>query len=105
MTSQPDHPLEAPAEMLAPAKEPVLRRTLGGTVIASAAIFLFALVFIGPFAWILRDGLGPASVDRKGVEAMARTFWTFYWGPVTLTAILISTVAALMRRVIKKRTA
>ncbi|MFT5731890.1 MAG: hypothetical protein ACJA2W_001207 [Planctomycetota bacterium] len=47
---------------------------------------LFAALVVwsmcGPFAWIMRDGLGPDSVESEGWNALTRCFWTFYWGPV-----------------------
>jgi hypothetical protein len=36
----------------------------------------------GVFAWIMRDGLGPDSVESGGWEAVIRLFWSFYWGPI-----------------------
>ena len=59
MASDPDNPLAPPAEILDAAKESVLRQVLGVIMLGSVAAFLFSSVFIGPFAWILRDGLGP----------------------------------------------
>ncbi|MFT7676315.1 MAG: hypothetical protein ACI8QC_000285 [Planctomycetota bacterium] len=38
-----------------------------------------------PCAWILRDGLGPDSVESKGWHALEQFYWTFYWGPVALS--------------------
>lgn len=40
------------------------------------------VVGIGPLCWILRDGLGPRSVDSHGLVAVVRFLFTFYWGPV-----------------------
>ncbi|MDA0375337.1 MAG: hypothetical protein O2865_16260 [Planctomycetota bacterium] len=42
---------------------------------------LLAWMALGFFAWILRDGLGPDSTTSTGLEAVSRTFWTFWWGP------------------------
>lgn len=44
-------------------------------------VLLLAWMALGLFAWILRDGLGPDSVESQGFEAIARMFWTFWWGP------------------------
>jgi hypothetical protein len=48
------------------------------------ASLLFWLVCIGPFAWILRDGLGPRAVESSGWPAVGRFLLSFYWGPVAL---------------------
>lgn len=42
---------------------------------------ILAWMALGFFAWILRDGLGPDSVESEGLEAVGRMFWTFWWGP------------------------
>ena len=49
----------------------------------------------GPFAWILRDGLGPDSIESEGWNALTRSFWTFYWGPVL---ILLAAATAMWAR-------
>ena len=58
--------------------------------LASAALLVLlqsafiCWIMLGPFAWILRDGLGPDSVETHGLEAVARALKTFYWGPILL---------------------
>tara|TARA_B100000953_G_scaffold293321_1_gene281683 strand:- start:668 stop:943 length:276 start_codon:yes stop_codon:yes gene_type:complete len=37
-----------------------------------------------PIAWIIRDGLGPSSVESTGYEAILRCFKTFYVGPILI---------------------
>ncbi|MFT4514922.1 MAG: hypothetical protein ACI89X_003564 [Planctomycetota bacterium] len=49
----------------------------------------------GIIAWVVRDGLGPDTVESHGREALARFFWTFYWGPV---AIVLVAAAVLWAR-------
>jgi hypothetical protein len=44
----------------------------------------FLVICVLPFAWILKDGLGPDSVPTKGFEALSRIFMTFYVGPAIL---------------------
>ena len=44
----------------------------------------------GAFAWMMRDGLGPDSVESSGWGALVRAFWTFYWGPVFVGLVLAS---------------
>jgi hypothetical protein len=41
-----------------------------------------------PFAWILRDGLGPDAVESAGFHAVSRTFWTFYVGPLIVLSLI-----------------
>ena len=47
------------------------------------------VVFAIPFAWIIRDGLGPDSIETAGVAAISQTFWTFYIGPLVLFTLLL----------------
>jgi hypothetical protein len=56
-----------------------------------AGLLVFWLTCIGPFAWLLRDGLGPRAVDSHGWAALGRFLMTFYWGPV---AVLLGVLAA-----------
>ena len=37
-----------------------------------------------PIAWIIRDGLGPGSVESNGYEAILKCFKTFYVGPILI---------------------
>jgi len=62
------------------------------TALAEAAFIAAQLVWLigtGGFAWILRDGLGPDAVTTAGESAFARTFWTFYWGPVCMALLVV----------------
>lgn len=58
--------------------------------LASAALLilleaaLLCWIFLAPFAWILRDGMGPDSVESHGLEAVVRALTNFYWGPIFL---------------------
>lgn len=58
--------------------------------LASAALLVLlqaafiCWIMLGPFAWILRDGLGPDSVETHGLEAVVRALTTFHWGPILL---------------------
>jgi hypothetical protein len=54
-------------------------------------LLVFAVTVLVPFAWILRDGMGPDSVTSSGIEAISRCFMTFYSGPILigLTALAI----------------
>jgi hypothetical protein len=58
----------------------------------SAALDGFALFWglaIGPLCWLLRDGLGPGSVDSHGAHAVSRFLLTFYWGPVLVALVAL----------------
>lgn len=64
----------------------------------SLQTFLFSLIVIDilivvPFAWILRDGLGPDAYESSGWPAGWRWFMTFYCGPILL--VLIGLLAGL----------
>jgi hypothetical protein len=77
-----------------------LHRAAGGSMRQAIAAVLDALLMfwalaIGPFCWILRDGLGPGSVDSHGWYAVARFLMTFYWGP---TLALLLALRLLVRR-------
>ena len=37
-----------------------------------------------PIAWIIRDGLGPGSVESNGYEAILKCFKTFYVGQILI---------------------
>ncbi|MDF1841777.1 MAG: hypothetical protein P1U77_10095 [Rubripirellula sp.] len=92
----------AAENMTTPAKESWFRQLLGILTISAAALFFFVIVFVGPFAWILRDGLGPSATESTASNAIAQTFWTFYFGPAALTTALVAAVAALMRYFLAK---
>src|SRR2546426_109023 len=51
---------------------------------------------IGPLCWILRDGLGPNSVDSHGARALVRFLMPSWWGPV-LAALVVLRLAARRR--------
>ena len=45
-------------------------------------------ILMAPFAWILKDGLGPDSVESHGWEALWRAFTCMGWGPVLLALLI-----------------
>ena len=45
---------------------------------------LISVLCLLPIAWIIRDGLGPSSVESTGYEAIIRCFKTFYIGPILI---------------------
>ena len=48
---------------------------------------LLCWIFMAPFAWILRDGLGPDSVESHGWEALWRALSFLNWGPIFLALL------------------
>ena len=47
-------------------------------------LLIFWLICVGPFAWILKDGLGPSSVESSGIDVIWRFWRVFYWGPILM---------------------
>lgn len=87
-----------------PATAPVAERSscmlpLLAAVSRLAGDALLILVFVGgPFVWILKDGLGPDATSSTRMHAMSRMFWTFYWGPVKLSAKCTLLGSLILRR-------
>lgn len=65
------------------------------------ALLGFAVIALVPFAWIMRDGLGPSAVESSGVSALGRWFMTFWTGPIV---IALAAAAIGFHRAEKKRT-
>ena len=60
-----------------------------GLLIFLDVLIGFAVVCVLPFAWILRDGLGPDSVSTTGLAAVSETVMSFYVGPVILVLVFL----------------
>ena len=56
------------------------------------AMLVFAVIALLPFAWLMRDGLGPDSVTSSGLHAVSRCFMTFYSGPIVIGLISLAVV-------------
>lgn len=56
------------------------------------ALLLFAVIALVPFAWLMRDGLGPDSVTSSGFQAISRCFMTFYSGSIVIGLTALSVV-------------
>jgi hypothetical protein len=56
-------------------------------------LLVFWVLGAGPLCWLLRDGLGPDSLDSTGWRTVARFLTTFYWGPVALALLAIGVLA------------
>lgn len=63
-------------------------------------IIFFAMVF--PFAWILRDGLGPNAETSHGFFAVKRVFMAFHIWVLPVLAIWLYFVEMLLSRIIAK---
>jgi len=61
-----------------------LRELSSAALLTLLQAALICWMMLAPFAWILRDGLGPDSVESHGLEAVVRALTTFYWGPILL---------------------
>ena len=57
---------------------------LPGLLVLVDALLLLAVLCVAPLAWILRDGLGPESVQSTDFSAIGKAFMTFYTGPTIL---------------------
>jgi hypothetical protein len=53
---------------------------------------LISILCLLPIAWIIRDGLGPGSVESTGYEAILRCFKTFYIGPILILLGVFKTI-------------
>ena len=72
----------------------MLRNTLLGVV---WALLLLWVVGVGPLCWILRDGLGPKSVESFGLRAVVRFLLTCYWGPVAVILLVLVVLLTVWR--------
>lgn len=68
----------------------------------AGTVLLILVVVVGPFAWILRDGLGPDAVNSTWLPAVHRVFWTFYWEPSTIASALGLVGSLFFRRFIDR---
>ena len=59
-------------------------------------LFFLFLVLGLPFAWLMRDGLGPDSSPSTGWEAAVRTLDTFYIGPALAVLAVLSIIATII---------
>ena len=54
------------------------------------ALLVVAIIALLPFAWLMRDGLGPDSATSSGVQAVSRCLMTFYSGPILVVLIALA---------------
>src|SRR5260221_1365241 len=66
------------------------------TALGDAAL-VFWILAAGPLCWILRDGLGPNSVESAGSDALVRFLMTFWWAPI-LAILAVFRLMVLRRR-------
>jgi hypothetical protein len=50
------------------------------------------MICVLPFAWILKDGIGPDSVSTTGLDAVWKCFMSFYVGPAILLFIFFDQI-------------
>ena len=62
------------------------------------ALLVVVIIGLVPFAWILRDGLGPDSRTSSGLEAISRCLMTFYSGPILIGLVALSILCRLPGR-------
>ena len=53
------------------------------TVAMLNSLLVAGLSFL-PITWIIRDGMGPGSIESNGYEAILKCFKTFYVGPILI---------------------
>ena len=70
-----------------------LRRGLAVGIAVFSSLLLLAL---GAWTWLLRDGLGPDSVESSGIEALRR-FFSDFW-PVALFCLALFVIALFIGR-------
>jgi hypothetical protein len=52
----------------------------------------FLMICLLPFAWILKDGIGPDSVSTTGLDAVWKCFMSFYVGPAILLFVFFDQI-------------
>ena len=50
------------------------------------------IICVLPFAWILKDGIGPDSVSTTGLDAVWKCFMSFYVGPAILLFVFFDQI-------------
>ena len=68
-----------------------------------AALSSTTLIFWGWWAWSLRDGMGPDSIESRGAQALVR-FLGEFWIPATFRALLIGTGLIILKAASRRRT-
>ena len=52
----------------------------------------FLMICLLPFAWVLKDGIGPDSVSTTGLDAVWKCFMSFYVGPAILLFVFLDQI-------------
>lgn len=71
-----------------------MTRIIHALICTLVALDLFIVV---PFAWMLRDGLGPDSTTSTGLQAVWRCSITFYSGPILILLIIAAIGVGMVR--------
>jgi len=64
-----------------------MRRTIQ---VLMDSLLVLAIITLLPFAWLMRDGLGPDATSSSGIEALSRCFMTFYAGPILVGLVALA---------------
>ncbi len=97
MTQKPVNPYHSPRSAPNAGHSSFVFLVLTTASILTGAVLLVLVSVIGPFAWILRDGLGPDATHSKGLQALTKMFWTFYWGPSSILAAIVCWESLILR--------
>lgn len=68
------------------------------------ALLVFAIIALLPFAWLMRDGLGPDSSTSLGIQAVSRCLMTFYSGPILVVLIVLAVLCHRMGKTKQPKT-
>jgi TRAP-type C4-dicarboxylate transport system permease small subunit len=68
-------------------------------------MLVFTVIALLPFAWLMRDGLGPETTTSSGIQAVSRCFMTFYSGPILIGLIALVVVCHCTGRMKQAETA
>ncbi len=98
MTQGNENPYDSPATAPSAERSSFALPLLAAVSLLAGAALLILVFVVGPFVWILRDGLGPDATSSTWMQAISRMFWTFYWGPATLAATFTLLGASFLRR-------
>ena len=100
MSQGPENRYDSPTKASGTGRSSIALPLLTAISLSAGVALLILVVIVGPFVWILRDGLGPDATNSTWLQAISRMFWTFYWGPAIVAATLAFLGASFLRRTI-----
>ncbi len=98
MTQKPVNPYHSPHSAPNAGHSSSVFWVLTTISILTGAVLLVLVAVIGPFAWILRDGMGPDATNSTWLQALTKMLWTFYWGPSSILAAIVCWGSSILRR-------